>query len=59
MFCVLRTGSSWRHLPSRYGPSTTVDNRDDGWAERGVWLAIFEALARREPAADRGSTAPS
>ncbi|WP_420393721.1 transposase [Acuticoccus sp.] len=48
---VPRTGSPWRDLPSRHGPSTTVDKRDDGRAERGVWLAIFEALARREPAA--------
>lgn len=51
IFWVLRTGSPWRDLPSRYGPSTTVYNRYNRWAKRGVWLAIFEALARQQPAA--------
>ena len=51
IFWVLRTGSPWRDLPARYGPSTTVYNRFNRWAKRGVWLAVFEALAREEPAA--------
>ena len=48
IFWVLRTGSAWRDLPARYGPPTTVYNRYNRWAKRGIWLAIFEALARQE-----------
>jgi transposase len=33
----------------RYGPHTTAYNRFNRWAKRGVWLAIFEALAARSP----------
>jgi transposase len=50
IFFVLRTGSPWRDLPERYGPYTTVYNRFNRWAKRGVWLAVFEALAARSPA---------
>ena len=46
IFYVLPTGSLWRDLPERYGPYTTVFNR---WAKRGVWVAMFEALAQRSP----------
>ena len=49
IFFVLRTGSPWRDLPSRYGPYTTVYNRFNRWAKKGVWLQIFEALAARSP----------
>ena len=49
IFFVLRTGTPWRDLPERYGPSTTAYNRFNRWAKRGVWLAIFEALARDSP----------
>jgi transposase len=49
IFYVLRTGSPWRDLPERYGPYTTVYNRFNRWARKGVWLAIFEALAARSP----------
>ena len=45
IFYLLRTGAPWRDLPSRYGPHTTVYNRDVRWGERGVWQGIFEALA--------------
>ncbi len=48
IFCVLRTGSPWRDLPERYGPST-VYNRFNRWAKAGVWLRVFEALAARSP----------
>ena len=47
---VLRTGAPWRDLPARYGPCTTVYNRFNRWAKRGVWIGVFEALARRSPA---------
>ena len=49
IFYVLRTGSPWRDLPERYGPYTTVYNRFNRWARKGVWLAVFEALAARSP----------
>ncbi len=49
IFYVLRTGSPWRDLPSRYGPHTTVYNRYNRWAKAGVWLRIFEALAAASP----------
>jgi len=45
IFYILRTGAPWRDLPERYGPRTTVYNRYARWARRGVWQAIFEALA--------------
>lgn len=49
IFFVLRTGSPWRDLPERYGPYTSVYNRFNRWAKRGVWLRVFEALAARSP----------
>ena len=49
IFFVLRSGTPWRDLPDRYGPYTTVYNRFNRWAKRGVWLSIFEALAARSP----------
>ena len=49
IFFVLRTGTPWRDLPERYGPYTTVYNRFNRWAKRGVWLRIFEAFAARSP----------
>ena len=49
IFFVLRTGTPWRDLPERYGPYTTVYNRFNRWATRGVWLRIFEALAAKSP----------
>ena len=49
IFYVLRTGSPWRDLPERYGPYTTVYNRFNRWAKKGVWLSMFEALSARSP----------
>jgi transposase len=51
IFCVLRTRSPWRGLPSRYGPHTTVYNRYNRWAKAGVWLKIFETLAAKRASA--------
>ena len=44
IFYVLRTGSPWRDLPSRYGPHTTVYNRFNRWSRQGIWHEIFYAL---------------
>ena len=49
IFFALRTGTPWRDLPERYGPYTTVYNRFNRWAKRGVWLKVFEALAAKSP----------
>ena len=49
IFWVLSTGSPWRDLPDRYGPSTTVYNRFNRWAKAGVWVRVFEELAARSP----------
>jgi transposase len=49
IFYVLRTGAPWRDLPERYGPYTTVYNRFNRWAKRGIWLKVFEELALRSP----------
>src|SRR5436309_13693502 len=49
IFFVLRTGTPWRDLPERYGPYTTVYNRFNRWAKKGVWLRIFETLAAKSP----------
>lgn len=49
IFWVRRTGSSWRDLPGRYGPHTTVYNRFNRWAKADVWVRVFEALAEKTP----------
>ena len=49
IFYILRTGAPWRDLPERYGPYTTVYNRFNRWARRGVWGGVFAALARGSP----------
>jgi transposase len=46
IFYILRTGAPWRDLPERYGPRTTVYNRYNRWAQRGIWKGIFDALAQ-------------
>ena len=48
IFYILRTGAPWRDLPDRYGPHTTVYNRYVRWGRRGVWKAVFDALARED-----------
>ncbi len=45
IFYILRTGAPWRDLPMRYGPRTTVYNLYNRWAQRGIWKAMFDALA--------------
>ena len=49
IFYILRTGSPWRDLPERYGPYTSIYNRFNRWAKKGVWLHVFEALAQHSP----------
>jgi transposase len=49
IFYILRTGAPWRDLPERYGPYTSVYNRFNRWAKAGVWIRVFEVLARGSP----------
>ena len=50
---ALRCGGRWADCADVYGPKKTVYNRFVRWAERGVWEAIFAALAGAEGAPDR------
>ena len=40
-----RTGSPWRDIPERYGPSTTCYNRFVRWRKAGVWDRILDAVS--------------
>jgi transposase len=44
IFWVLRSGSPWRDLPSRYGPPTTCYNRFRRWTKAGIWDALMDAI---------------
>ena len=37
---------SWVDAPSVYGPRKTLYNRYVRWAAKGVWVNLFQALAR-------------
>lgn len=51
IFWVLRSGASWRDLPTAFGPYTTCYNRFVRWRRAGVWSRIIEALATAQDAA--------
>jgi len=42
---VLISGCRWKDAPSAYGPCKTLYNRFQRWAAKGVWGAMFQALA--------------
>lgn len=42
---VLRSGGRWADAPAVYGPRKTLYNRFVRWTARGVWQAVFAALA--------------
>lgn len=42
---VQRVGCRWKDCPSEYGPHKTIYNRFARWSERGIWQAIFAAVA--------------
>ena len=42
---VLKSGGRWVDAPPVYGPRKTLYNRFVRWAAKGVWSAIFHALA--------------
>ena len=50
MLWVARTGSSWRELPERFGPWSTVASRYQRWLKEGLWACILQVLLPPEPA---------
>ncbi len=47
---VARTGSSWRELPERFGPWSTVASRYQHWVKEGLWARILHVLLPSEAA---------
>ena len=43
---VLKSGGRWVDAPPEYGPKKTLYNRFVRWAEKGVWIGLFNALAQ-------------
>lgn len=50
MLWVVRTGSSWRALPERFGPWSTVSSRYQRWLKEGLWARILQVLLPSEEA---------
>jgi len=48
MLWVIRTGSSWRELPERFGPWSTVSSRYQRWCKEGLWDRILHVLVPAE-----------
>lgn len=42
---VLKSGGRWIDAPDVYGPRKTLYNRFVRWAAKGIWMALFQALA--------------
>ena len=47
---VVRTGSSWRELPERFGPWSTVSSRYQRWWKEGLWARILQVVLPSEAA---------
>jgi transposase len=41
-----RAGIAWRDLPPRLGDWKNTHRRFSRWAQRGVWLRVFEHLSQ-------------
>jgi Putative transposase of IS4/5 family (DUF4096) len=50
MLWVMCTGSSWRELPTRFGPWSTVSSRYQRWCKEGLWARILQVLLPDEAA---------
>jgi putative transposase of IS4/5 family DUF4096 len=48
MLWVVRTGSSWRELPERFGPWSTVSSRYQRWCKEGIWACILQVLLPKD-----------
>jgi transposase len=44
MLWVMHTGTSWRQMPSRYGPWHTIYGRFQRWTREGLWTQIRTTL---------------
>jgi hypothetical protein len=58
MLWVARTGSSWRELPERFGPWSTVASRYQRWCQAGLWTRIVQVLLLQEPAGSASAQPP-
>lgn len=58
MLWVARTGSSWRELPERFGPWSTVASRYQRWGKEGLWTRIVQTLLLQEPAGFASAQSP-
>ena len=45
---VMRTGSSWREIPERFGPWSSVAERYYRWCRDGKWTLILQVLHEQE-----------
>ena len=45
---VLKSGGRWIDAPLDYGPRKTLYNRFVRWADKGVWVRLFETLAQSD-----------
>jgi transposase len=43
---VLKSGGRWIDAPPVYGPRKTLYNRFVRWADKGIWIDLFETLAQ-------------
>jgi transposase len=48
VFWIVRTGSSWRKLPSHFGKWYTNYTRFRRWTQKRVWPEVLNALAEDE-----------
>jgi Putative transposase of IS4/5 family (DUF4096) len=58
MLWVARTGSSWRELPERFGPWSTVASRYQRWWKEGLWTRIVQVLLLHNPAGAASAQSP-
>jgi len=43
---VLSSDCPWHHAPPLYGPYKTLYNRFVRWAEKGIWVPVFQQLSQ-------------
>jgi Putative transposase of IS4/5 family (DUF4096) len=45
---VISTGSSWREVPGRFGPWSSVAERYYRWCKEGKWARLLQVLQAQE-----------
>ena len=43
---IMKTGASWRDLPSEFGAWQTVYKRFSQWAKMGIWDEVLQELSQ-------------